>query len=251
MARIPFQAGAPKNFTPVPKGTYCLEIESVEEKTSKNNNPMIEVTQIIQDHPTYAGRKIKRWFTLTANAGFRAREFLEALLGDKVDVTENGQTDENGEPLFDIDFDTDDLIGLRYYSDAIIRHNKERGEDQNDWKNDRLTEKLDTTGFADGEGEGEGEGDEEGTGGEGGEEGEGEDAEAAEETQARTKTQQLQPGKNQAAQGKGQGKPGSGSGSTSNANKGTQAQGKGGNAGNGGKSSAGQSTGRERTRLRA
>ena len=102
MARIPFKAGSPKSFTPMPKGTYLLVVDSVEEQVSKTSgNPMLKITHLVEDHPTYSGRKVIRFMSLSAKATFRLRAMLEAAIPDKVDVTETDDKDEEGNPIFD------------------------------------------------------------------------------------------------------------------------------------------------------
>jgi hypothetical protein len=229
MARIPFQAGTPKTFTPMPKGTYCLRIDDVEEQTSKSNNPMLKITHLVEDHATYAGRKVIRFFSLSPKATFRLRAMLEAAIPDKVEIVESGDTNDDGDPLFNVDFDTDDLIGAAYYADAIVKYDKERDQENNEWRNERPLESASAASEEDEEDEEEEDAEEE--------------AEDDEEVAAAAaKAEAAKKAKAGAAAGKGA------------ETKGAAAQaGKGGGKPstqtNGGKTQ--QSAGRERTRLRA
>lgn len=134
MARIPFKATASQTFSLLPKGTYLLRILDVEEKQSKNNQAMLQIKHEIESNDEYNGRTVMRWFMAEGAASFRLRALCETVIPDKVEVVELDEVDEKGNKLSSVDFDTDDLIGQAYYAECIQKYNKERQEDQNEWR---------------------------------------------------------------------------------------------------------------------
>ena len=52
----------PMTFSPVPEGKYYLTIENVDERTTKNGDPMFNIEFSFQD-PAYANRKV--WNNVT------------------------------------------------------------------------------------------------------------------------------------------------------------------------------------------
>src|SRR5699024_7823007 len=53
MIKLDFSNVTGGNFEPMPAGDYKLEIEKVEEKTSKADNPMLNMTFNVVDHEEY------------------------------------------------------------------------------------------------------------------------------------------------------------------------------------------------------
>lgn len=135
MGRIQYKASEGKNFQPRPAGTYTLRITNVEESTSKNEKAMLVIQHEIEDGQ-YAGHTFKRWFMVEGKGTFRTQALLEAAIPDKFEMVETGEKDDNDNPVYAFDFDTDDLIGATYLADAIIKKDPERGE-QNEWRNER------------------------------------------------------------------------------------------------------------------
>jgi hypothetical protein len=62
----------------IPAGTHTVEITGVEEKTSSNGNPQLEV-ELRAVGGEADGAQLRDWLTLTAAASGRVRQFLEAV----------------------------------------------------------------------------------------------------------------------------------------------------------------------------
>jgi hypothetical protein len=136
MPRIGFKAGASMDFTPVPKGTYELYIDEVEEGTTKPNDAgetkakIVAKCHIVNDD-TYNDRKVFLHLLTEGKGTFNLRALVEAAIPDKAEIVETDELDDNGKPIASIDFDTDDLIGQTFLADATIRDG-DRGP-QNNW----------------------------------------------------------------------------------------------------------------------
>lgn len=109
-------------FELLPQGTYNFEVASVEEGTSKNDNPQLVVKMRVLDGP-WADKQFTQWLTLTPKAVWRAREFVEAC---GVAVTVSDQ-DAEGNDL--IEFDSDELPGR--YVTMKVRQEKYEGKMNN------------------------------------------------------------------------------------------------------------------------
>lgn len=123
-------------FTIYPAGTYTLQIDAVEETKSKAGNPQLKVSCHIADGGQYDGEKVTLWYPLLPQAGFRLRALIEATIPDKAEFIETDENDARGNPIAEIDFDTDDLIGEQFVADAKVGQN-DKGGDRNDWVNER------------------------------------------------------------------------------------------------------------------
>jgi len=147
MPVIEFKAKEGKGWQPLPKGTYTLQITSVDaSKVSKKGNPqmMVEAQVSGGDHE---GKKCTLWYPLDGNAAWRTRNLLE---GTGVDYEEfdSGEVDDEGKKIFGYSFDTDDLSGASFTCDVDQREYE--GKINNDYANERSVgeEKPKTNGGA-------------------------------------------------------------------------------------------------------
>lgn len=67
------------SFPPLAEGTYSASIYEAKFKTSKQGNPMYELTFKLTGGPEGVGRQLKGWFTLTPKALFKVVELNKAV----------------------------------------------------------------------------------------------------------------------------------------------------------------------------
>ena len=77
-------------FDPIPEGRYIVKCVDAKLGTSQAGNSKIDITLEIQDNEDFKNRKVWHTFTLTHNAKFALKAFLDAcdsnLANDKFDV---------------------------------------------------------------------------------------------------------------------------------------------------------------------
>ena len=105
MIKLDFSNVTGGNFEPLPAGDYKLEIEKVEEKTSKAGNPMLNVTFNVVDHEEYEGRKVFDLYVLTEKALWKLKDLFIAI-GKDVDGI--------------IEFDPQDLVGEMFIGNITV-----------------------------------------------------------------------------------------------------------------------------------
>ena len=115
MPRVNFKATEMDN-TPFPNGPHLFEAESAElTKAKSSQNMMIKVTsRCIEPGSEFDGRKDWEQFVLVPQSGWKLKEFCEAA-----DVPHTA-TPGTGKGEFDIELDTDHIVGRRY-----IAHKKQ------------------------------------------------------------------------------------------------------------------------------
>lgn len=105
MPRVNFKASS-SDFTPLPNGSWPIEVESVEMAQSKNKNNMLKmVYKVLGEVPEGCSKKLFDNFVLVPQSGWVLKNFLEAAQVPHTAMPGAGK----GE--FDIDFDTQDCIG--------------------------------------------------------------------------------------------------------------------------------------------
>lgn len=112
-------------WEPLPRGTYNMEVEEAEERTSSNGNPQVMVKTIVIDGP-HGGKRATHFFTLTPKAAFRFEDFILAL---GMQMRHEGK-DDAGNDIF-AGPDTDELTGRQFTCDATVRSYE--GKDNNDF----------------------------------------------------------------------------------------------------------------------
>ncbi len=129
---------APTGYTPIPDGTYLLEIEKVDpNKVSKTTKvPQMQVTCKVVEGP-YIGKTATIWAQLAGKGAWVTRAILDAT-GVDYEVIESDDVDEEGNKLNDYSFDTDDLPGTSMYADTFI--DEYEGNKNNKWKNFKAVE---------------------------------------------------------------------------------------------------------------
>jgi hypothetical protein len=137
MPVVEFKAKEGKGWQPLPKGTYILQITSVDSsKASKAGNPqmMIEAAVVGGDHD---GKKCTLWYPLDGKAAWRTRNLLEGT-GIDFEEIDGGEVDEDGKKIFGYKFDTDDLVEAQFMCDVTQREYE--GKMNNDYSNERSPE---------------------------------------------------------------------------------------------------------------
>lgn len=112
-------SGGKNTYEVLPQGTYDFEIKSVEQGTSKSNNPQLKVQLEVVEGPL-AGKKTTHWYSLLPQAAWRLSEFAAAAGGTMVDT---GEVDEKGEPIMELDENS--LVGL--FVRGTIEHREYQG----------------------------------------------------------------------------------------------------------------------------
>lgn len=106
MPRINFKATESGDFTPYPNDTYLFTAEAVEIRKASTGTDMLNVTfRCVQPGGEFDNRKHWERFALLPQSGWRLKNFLEAF-----DVPHTAMPGA-GKGEFDIDFDTDDIVG--------------------------------------------------------------------------------------------------------------------------------------------
>jgi len=115
-------------WKPLPKGTYDFAITSVEEKTTKNDNPQIVLKLEVIDGP-HAGKKATHFVVVNEKTGGFVKELVEATAID-AEVTQLDEINaEDGKPFIEVDFDADDLAGANFRADASVYEHE--GQERN------------------------------------------------------------------------------------------------------------------------
>ena len=124
-------------WKPLPSGTYDIQIDKIEETTSKNNNPQLKMAAHVVDGP-HDQKKVTLWYSLVENALWKLEALCEAA-GIDYSCEELDETDpETGKPLVEFELDTDDLIGCIVTYD--VTEYKHQGKEQNRFENERAPE---------------------------------------------------------------------------------------------------------------
>lgn len=132
MPRISMRGAEGSAFTPMPKGTYNFRITEVKETVAKSSqNPQLEISFTVEDEDSqYNGRNAKDWIPLTPNAAWKLESLLDAAIPGEYDKAALDETDDKGRPLFEYEFDTDDLIDAEFQAKATIEEDN-NGNDRN------------------------------------------------------------------------------------------------------------------------
>jgi len=133
MPRLKFRGSESEGWSPLPAGTYNIQIDDIEETTSRNNNPQVKVAGHVMDGP-HGSKKVTIWYAITDKSGWKLKRLLDAC---GVDYTEE-ETDEvtdKGKPVFDMDVELDDLVGCAFQCDVSIE--EYNGKDQNRFNDER------------------------------------------------------------------------------------------------------------------
>lgn len=87
------------DFELLPQGTYEVQILEVKQKTSKNDNPQVELLFEVQDGE-HAGKRFRQWYTMTEKAAWRFAALCEAA---GVAQQDTGEKDPEGNPIMECD----------------------------------------------------------------------------------------------------------------------------------------------------
>lgn len=136
MARVGFSMGESDGFTLLPKGTYEQEIANFKEGNAKTGTKQYIIKCKVVGGP-YDEKAITHFFAITDKAAWRFRELLDAACVD-YEAIDSGRKTEEGKPIFDLSFDTDDLIGRRFLADAT-EETDNNGKPRNNWNGYRPT----------------------------------------------------------------------------------------------------------------
>jgi len=128
--------GESEGFTVLPKGSYEQEIVNFKEGAAKTGTKQYIIKCKVVGGP-YDEKAITHFFAITDKAAWRFRELLDAALVD-YEAVDAGRKTEEGKPIFDLSFDTDDLIGRRFIADAS-EETDTNGKARNNWNNYRAT----------------------------------------------------------------------------------------------------------------
>jgi hypothetical protein len=138
MSRLKVTASQSRaDFQPLPKGTYDLDIVSVEEATTSNNNPQLRMKMSVMDGE-YAGKNVMHFMTITDKTGGFVKEMIDATGIDAEIVELDEVNPEDGKPFLSIDFDPEDFVGKQVRADATVREYE--GKENNRFNNFRPIE---------------------------------------------------------------------------------------------------------------
>lgn len=134
MPVINFKAKEGKGWQPLPKGTYVIQINSVDPtKVSTKGNPQMMVEgQVVGGDSE--GKKVTLWYPLDGAAAWRLRNLLEGT-GVDFEDTELDEVDDEQKPIHGYSFDSDDLPGMSFLCDVDQR--EYQGKVNNDFANER------------------------------------------------------------------------------------------------------------------
>lgn len=133
MPRLKFRGSESEGWQPLPAATYNFQIDSVEETTSRNNNPQVKVAAHVMDGP-HGTKKVTIWYALTEKSGWKFKQLLDAC-GVEYTEEETGEVTDTGKPVFDMDVELDDLAGCAFQADVTTE--EYNGKDQNRFNNER------------------------------------------------------------------------------------------------------------------
>lgn len=122
MARISFNKPDENSWTPLPDGSYDLQIDEIEERTSSNNNPQLMVKCHVASGQ-YDTKKATIFYTLTPKATWRFKKLCDAV---------GVQCDEGADGL---EVETDSLLGCYFVAD--VKSREYDGKTNNDFSNER------------------------------------------------------------------------------------------------------------------
>ena len=112
-------------FTPLPEGTYDLQIMAVEQGTSQKGKPQLKISCEVASGEK-EGRKVTLWYSLVKNSAWKLKRLLVAT-GAPFEESDAGK----------LRFDTDDLIERFFTVDASIGTNPVSGKLKNDFDAER------------------------------------------------------------------------------------------------------------------
>lgn len=130
MALINFSNSEDKGYSPLPEGSYDLEILQVEQKVSQAGNPQLELSTEVAAGE-HEGRKVKLWYSLTPQSAWKLKKLVVATHTPHEVV--GGLTEKDGQ----ISFDTDDLVGGIFTATAVPGINPKSGKSKVDFNDER------------------------------------------------------------------------------------------------------------------
>lgn len=133
MPKIKFRSSESEGWQPLPKGDYLIQFDEVEETTSSNDNPQLKVSGHVMEGE-YADKKVTIFLPIMENTGWRHEEICDAA-GVDYEKVPTGDLDSDGKPIYDYEYDPDDLVGASALFEVSLR--KYKGKNQNDFKNPR------------------------------------------------------------------------------------------------------------------
>jgi hypothetical protein len=126
MAILEFDNSEDKGtFTPLPEGTYDLQIMVVEQGTSQKGNPQLKISCEVASGEK-EGRKVTLWYSLVKNSAWKLKRLLVAT-GAPFEENDAGK----------LRFDTDDLVERFFTVDASVGVNPVSGKPKNDFDAER------------------------------------------------------------------------------------------------------------------
>jgi hypothetical protein len=147
MAQIRFSMAGSEDRSPLPNGTYEIEIESADDTwVSSNGHPQVVLRGSVVTGP-YAGRSVSVWYTLSPKASFRFFDLCEKL---GLPLRREG-VDAEGNAIV-VGPETNDFVGKRVVYDVTTRTYE--GKERNDFNNPRLPAGLESNGNGNGYGNG-------------------------------------------------------------------------------------------------
>lgn len=127
MAQIQFTSTGQKGFTPLPTGTYDVQIESVEESVSKSQKEQL----VVKGHVVGGdkdGRSVTVYYSKLPQSGWKIEALLKA---SGIDYEGTGGEDD---PFL---FDSDALVDTYVRYDIV--ESEWDGRPKNDYKNERTS----------------------------------------------------------------------------------------------------------------
>ena len=126
MAILEFDNSEDKGtFTPLPEGTYDLQIMAVEQGTSQKGNPQLKISCEVASGEK-EGRKVTMWYSLVKQSAWKLKRLLVAT-GAPYEESDGGK----------LRFDTDDLVERFFTVDASISTNPVSNKLKNDFDAER------------------------------------------------------------------------------------------------------------------
>jgi hypothetical protein len=136
MPRVEYNSKEDKGYRVLaPQPGALLKIVEIEEGVSKAKQAPQLVVKFNVLGGVNEGANFSQFYSLLPQAAFKINQLCDACAVE-VGMTETGDVDEKGEPLFACGFDTDDLLGQEFIGDITQREYE--GKTQNNLDNPRM-----------------------------------------------------------------------------------------------------------------
>lgn len=141
MAQIAFTSGEGGGFELLPVGSYTFRVikNEVKPAASAEKSPSMHVKVQVVDGPQEE-KTAMLFCTLKPEKGWMLKNLIEAAIPGKYEEFDSGAKDDEGKPIKEYRFDSDDLIGATFVADVEHRKDPRTNQMQHDFKKIRALE---------------------------------------------------------------------------------------------------------------